>query len=277
LLKGLYAFKTKNNNIYNFRNIFKRRFYSKENKMNLLRVQEKEELQNLNERLVNYIHTVRQLELDNKLFESIHLDSQKQICEIKNLYDKELRDVKENAEKFSKELTKAIIERDRYKSENEEFSVKLVNSVQKAKFWEDKAHEGEAKVIEFKSRYEAIFTEKEYINLELNKSRNSRTEIEKKLEAMKTKLDKESQARRESENTIGTLNGTLAFKTNLLETEINILKNNRRVEIEQTQVKDDQEVRSAFNLNCLREEAAKDYQAMKSDLEKRYKSKMSRS
>jgi lamin B len=243
--------------------------------MNLSRGQEKEELQNLNERLVNYIHIVHQLELDNKLLESIHLDSQNQVSEIKQLYDKELRDVKENAEYFSKELSKAIIEKERYNSESKEFSVKLVESVRKAKFWEDKAHEGEAKVIEFKSRYETILKEKEYSNFELTKLRNSRTEIEKKLELMKTELDKESQARRELENTIKTLNGTLAFRTNLLETEINILKNNHRVEIEHA--KHEPEFRSACDLNSLREEAAKEYQIMKIDLEKKYKSKMSRS
>ncbi len=89
---------------------------------------------------------------------------------------------------------------------------------------------------------------------------STKSEIEKKLEAMRTKLDKESQARRVLENTIGTLNGTLAFKTKLFETEISSMKNSHRVEIAHTKEKD-----------------AKDFQAIKSNLEKSYKINMSRS
>lgn len=90
----------------------------------LTRIDEKNELQNLNDRLANYIEQVRRLEQDNaRLSQQIQTSQEivtREVVSIKSLYEKELSDARSLVDETSKERAKLQIDVNKYKHENEE-------------------------------------------------------------------------------------------------------------------------------------------------------------
>lgn len=90
----------------------------------LTRIDEKNELQNLNDRLANYIEQVRRLEQDNaRLNQQIQTSQEivtREVVSIKSLYEKELSDARSLVDETSKERAKLQIDVNRYKNENED-------------------------------------------------------------------------------------------------------------------------------------------------------------
>ena len=74
----------------------------------LTRIDEKNELQNLNDRLANYIEQVRRLEQDNaRLSQQIQTSQEivtREVVSIKSLYEKELSDARSLVDETSKEI-----------------------------------------------------------------------------------------------------------------------------------------------------------------------------
>jgi lamin B len=94
------------------------------------RLKEKEDLQNLNDRLACYIDTVRKLEAENvRLQNAVHQYSEtstRDVSEIKALFERELEDSKRLIDDLAKEKAKLEIDLSRYKSDAEETSSKYV-------------------------------------------------------------------------------------------------------------------------------------------------------
>ena len=90
----------------------------------LTRIDEKNELQNLNDRLANYIEQVRRLEQDNaRLNQQIQTSQEivtREVVSIKSLYEKELSDARSLVDETSKERAKLQIDVNRYRNENED-------------------------------------------------------------------------------------------------------------------------------------------------------------
>jgi hypothetical protein len=82
--------------------------------LRVTRLQEKERMQNLNDRLVNYIETVRRFEAENTRIQSmmsINAEASDQdATAIKKLYDTELEDANKLIEELAKEKARFEIE-----------------------------------------------------------------------------------------------------------------------------------------------------------------------
>ena len=86
----------------------------------ITRLQEKEEMQNLNDRLVIYIETVRRLESENMRLKSEVQSytevSTRDVSEIKTLYERELEDAKRLIDELARDKAKFEIEVNKHKA-----------------------------------------------------------------------------------------------------------------------------------------------------------------
>lgn len=94
----------------------------------ITRIQEKHELQNLNDRLATYIDTVRNLELENNRLSTIIRTTQetttREVSNVKNVYERELADVRKTLDETAKEKAKMQIAMDKWKTEADDLRFK---------------------------------------------------------------------------------------------------------------------------------------------------------
>ncbi|ROT64564.1 putative lamin Dm0 [Penaeus vannamei] len=94
----------------------------------LSRLQEKAELQKLNDRLAAYIDRVRQLELENRSLnmqvETIQESMTKEVTSMKGLYEQELSDARKLLDDTAKEKAQLQIDVGKLRSDNEEIRLK---------------------------------------------------------------------------------------------------------------------------------------------------------
>ena len=105
------------------------------------RLQEKEEMQNLNDRLAIYIETARQrLEYDNNQWRiqasQYEETAQRDLHEIKHLYGSKLDEATRLIDELAKEKAKLEIEMNKHKAEADEAVAKLAKRDKEAKEWE---------------------------------------------------------------------------------------------------------------------------------------------
>ena len=94
----------------------------------LSRLQEKTELQGLNDRLANYIERVRHLEIENNRLsiqvQSTHETSSREVVSIKTLYEKELSDARRLLDDTAKDKARLQIESNKLQNDCEDLTVK---------------------------------------------------------------------------------------------------------------------------------------------------------
>ena len=120
------------------------------------RLQEKEEMQNLNERLVIYIDTVRRLESENQhLHQTIRTYSEnsvRDVADIKRMYETELEDAKRLIDELARDKAKFEIEVNKHKADAEDALGKLTRREQAHRTLDDKFKAAESEALEFKRR-----------------------------------------------------------------------------------------------------------------------------
>lgn len=245
----------------------------------ITRLQEKEDMQNLNDRLVIYIDTVRRLETENNRLQSIvysyNESSTRDINEIKKLYENELEDAKRLIDELAKEKARFEIDFNKYKSDNEEAMRKLTAKEKDLKSLEAKYKTSESEKIEYKSRYEAAVSEHEREHEELKQLRPMVVDYEKQLQKLKKQLEDETLLRVDLENKNQTLKEDLMFKSQVYGKELDQLKSSKRVEIEQVDVRlrDEYDSKLVNELQRIRDEADYKILEMREEVERRYLNK----
>ena len=94
----------------------------------LLRAQEKEQLQNLNDRLAAYIDKVRYLESENNRLQVQIRTSEETVTRetsnIKSLYEAELQEARQLLDETAKEKAKLTLDANKYKTEADDWQTK---------------------------------------------------------------------------------------------------------------------------------------------------------
>uniref|UniRef100_A0A8C6UQ12 Lamin B2 n=1 Tax=Neogobius melanostomus TaxID=47308 RepID=A0A8C6UQ12_9GOBI len=244
------------------------------------RLQEKQDLQHLNDRLAVYIDRVRSLELENdrlmfKVSEKEEV-STREVSGLKALYEAELADARRVLDETARERARLQIDLGKAQSELDEAnrSVKkkegdLATAMSRAGALEDKLNQSEAALSTALSHTSALSAELGEVKGQLAKAEDSHAVAKRQLEA-------ETLMRVDLENRCQSLSEELEFRKSMFEQEV--LESRRRqehriVEVD-SGVRQDYEFKLAQALQDLRKQHDEQVTLYKGELEHSFAAKL---
>ncbi|NXK00034.1 LMNB2 protein, partial [Corythaixoides concolor] len=244
------------------------------------RLQEKEELRQLNDRLAVYIDRVRALELENdrlllKISEKEEVTT-REVSGIKSLYESELADARRVLDETAKERARLQIEIGKVRAELEE-----CNKSYKKKDGDLSVAQGRIKDLEVlfhrsEAELNTVLNEKRSLEAEVADLRAQLAKAEDGHAVAKKQLEKETLMRVDLENRCQSLQEDLDFRKNVFEEEIKETRKrheHRLVEVD-TSRQQEYESKMAQALEDLRNQHEEQVKLYKMELEQTYQAKL---
>lgn len=244
------------------------------------RLQEKEELSHLNDRLAIYIDRVRSLELENdrlmlKVSEKEEVTT-REVTGIKTLYEAELADARRVLDETARERARLQIDLGKANSELEELSrnlkkkdADLAAALARAKDLEAQYNQSEAALNTALSQNQNLAAEVADLKAQLAKAEDGHAVAKKQLEA-------ETLMRVDLENRCQSLSEELQFRKNMFEEEVRETRRRqtaRSVEVD-SGAQPDYEFKLAQALQDLRKQHEEQVFIYKEELENTFKAKL---
>lgn len=199
------------------------------------RLQEKADLQNLNDRLACYIDRVRFLETENSRLTLEVRTSQetvtREVSNIKQMYEHELTDARKLLDETAREKAKLEIDAKRIWEENDDLKKRLDRKTKEAADNERNARTQEARANEVGAKYTTVLSERKKAQDELKELEKEVARLKKQLDTLRKNLEEETLARVDLENTVQSLREELTFKDQVHQQELTETKSRRQVEI----------------------------------------------
>lgn len=246
----------------------------------ITRLQEKEDLQELNDRLAVYIDRVRSLETENaglrlRITESEEVVS-REVSGIKAAYEAELGDARKTLDSVAKERARLQLELSKVREEFKE--LKARNSKKEGDLMAAQARlkDLEALLNSKEAALSTALSEKRTLEGELHDLRGQVAKLEAALGEAKKQLQDEMLRRVDAENRLQTLKEELDFQKNIYSEELRETKRRhetRLVEIDNGKQREF-ESRLADALQELRAQHEDQVEQYKKDLEKTYSAKV---
>ncbi|KAI8122438.1 Lamin-C [Lucilia cuprina] len=238
------------------------------------RLQEKEELQHLNDRLACYIDRMRHLENENnRLTQELQLAQDtvnREVSNIKALYEKELAAARKLLDETSREKAKLEIDIKRLWEENDDLKQKLDKKTKECGIAENSARVYESRYNEINGKYNAALVDRKKAEDQAKfvwiwLLRTLLDELRKQLEA-------ETLARVDLENQNQSLREELSFKDQIHVQELTETRSRRQIEISEIdgRLSKEYEAKLQQSLQELRDQYESQMRANREEIELLY-------
>lgn len=246
----------------------------------LSRLQEKVELQGLNDRLAAYIDRVRFLETENNRLsmqiETVQESVHKEVVSMKGLYEQELADARKLLDDTAKEKASLQIDVGKLKTDNEELRLKLVKKERDLGAAEKALLAAEAQVEELNGKLNIAENERKKLAHELKELREECARVTGQLKEAKKQLESETLMRVDLENRCQSLKEEMQFKQQMYEQEITETKVRKKTEISEIdgRLQEQYEARLQGALQELRENYEEQLKNNRIEVESIYETKI---
>ncbi|KAG0443485.1 hypothetical protein HPB47_014866 [Ixodes persulcatus] len=237
------------------------------------RIQEKNELAHLNDRLAAYIDRVRHLESENsKLTKQIETSQEtrtREVASVKNLYDRELADARRTVDLTANEKAKLQLDAKKWQAEAETLQAKLAKREREWSAAERRVTSLESQNVDLQGRLNQALAQ-------LKDAEAERDAMAKELEKLRKELEAETLRNVELRNRAKTLSEDLDFQKSLYEKELQEVRVVKQTEITEIdgRLKERYEQRLADTLMELREQYESQMQLNREEMQDIYENKM---
>ncbi|KAK8764426.1 lamin Dm0-like [Amblyomma americanum] len=237
------------------------------------RIQEKNELANLNDRLAAYIDRVRELETENsRLTQQIETSQEtrtREVTSVKNLYERELADARRAVDLTANEKAKLQLEAKKWQADAEALQAKLTKRDREWSIAERRATTLESQVVDLQGRLNQALAQ-------LKDAENDRDELAKELDKVKKDLQNQILRVTDLSNQNKTLNEQLDFQKSLYEKELEEVRVVKQTEITEIdgRLKENYERKLADTLQELREQYESQMRLNREEMQSIYETKM---
>ncbi|XP_015608256.1 lamin Dm0 isoform X1 [Cephus cinctus] len=244
------------------------------------RLQEKQDLQNLNDRLACYIEKVRHLEAENsRLTREVQTTQEtvtREVSNIKSMYEHELSDARKLLDDTARERAKLEIDTKRLWDDNEDLKTKLEKKTKDLLIVEGNLMIYETRCGDLQSKFNQSQAERK-------KLAERERELEKEVERLKALLDdarkhleEETLQRIDLENNIQSLKEDISFKDQVYQQELTETRTRRQVEISEIdgRLAEQYEAKLQQSLQELRDQYEAQMRANREEIELLYENKI---
>nr|AEP27819.1 Hau-lamin2 [Helobdella sp. Austin] len=239
----------------------------------LSRLQEKNELAGLNDRLANYIERVRTLEVENGRLTRIITSKDecvvKETSKIKGMFEEELASARKLLDDVSKEKVKLQVETLTQKKEIEELKDRLKIRDGDLALATQKTASAEAQVADLQARLGDALAMRKHWEEEFNKMKKELDNANRNLAAAKKNLEEEMVSRIDLENRFQSFKEDMDFKDRLHRQEISETITKSHVVVEETdhRLQDEYDSRLMEALQQIRAENEDQIRSMRLETE----------
>ncbi|KAK3533288.1 hypothetical protein QTP70_014307 [Hemibagrus guttatus] len=244
------------------------------------RLQEKEELRHLNDRLAVYIDRVRSLELENdrlslKVSEKEEVTT-REVTGIKSLYEAELADARRVLDETARERAKLQIDLGKVNSELEEVTKSFKKKDGDLALAQARIKDLESQFNQSEASLTTALSENASLSAEIADLKNQLAKVEDAHAVAKKQLETETLMRVDVENRCQSLSEELEFRKNMFNEEVRETRKRREKRMVEVDggAKQDYEHKLSQALQDLRKEHEEQVNLYKTELEQTFQAKL---